>query len=116
MSYCRWSDMGFQCDAYVYESQHGFEIHLAVKRRPPGCPEWDTTTPEAFTESNLARQAWLDDPANESAPIGLPCDGEDYTLPTAAECAEKLRELRGMGYVIPDYAIEELEAEAVEAE
>jgi len=116
MRYCRWSDMGYRCDIYCYQSLTGFQVWVATNRRPEGCPDLDWSTPETISASFATEQAWLDDPANASAPIGLPCDGEDYTLPTAAECAEKLRELRKIGYVIPDYAIEELEAEAAEAE
>ena len=33
MSYCRWSSMDYDCDLYIYESESGFEIHVA-RRRP----------------------------------------------------------------------------------
>lgn len=33
MSYCRWSSDNFNCDLYCYESDFGFETHLASGRR-----------------------------------------------------------------------------------
>lgn len=110
MSYCRWSSMGYRCDAYCYESGRGFEIHLATHRRPEGCPQWDL---DSFTATSmLEERAWLDDAANSQSPIGLPYDGMSYCFDTAGECANKLRELRAVGYIIPDSAINELDAEA----
>lgn len=113
MSYCRFSCMGFRCDIYCYEAVDGFKVHVAANRRPEGCPGYDFSgPPDKVLASYKVRQDWLDDPANESIPIGLPYDGKYYSLSTAAECAAKLRELRAVGYLLPDYALAELDEEA----
>jgi len=44
-------------------------------------------------------------------PIGLPFDGETFNDPTPGECAERLEWLRGLGYVVPQFAIDALRAE-----
>jgi hypothetical protein len=44
--------------------------------------------------------------------IGLPHDGEAFCDATAEECASRLRELRAMGYHVPQHAIDALTEEA----
>ena len=44
-------------------------------------------------------------------PIGLPHDGETFNNPTAAEGADNLEYLRGLGYRVPQYAIDALREE-----
>ena len=44
-------------------------------------------------------------------PIGLPCDGESFNDSTPGECADTLERLRGMGYIVPQYAIDALREE-----
>jgi len=100
MSYCRWSCNDFQCDLYVYESAHGFEIHVASNRRvykeplPPPC-----TSPvgsDAWWARHQKVSAMLEDCVLE--PIGLPCDGESYTEDSAEDALARIEELLAMGY------------------
>ena len=116
MSFCRWSSDNFDCDVYVYEHcDGGFPIHLASCRLVgvEACPKLDTSEPydpEAFLASYQAQHAWIADA--ERAPIGLPHDGETWWAATAGECADKLEELRRIGYHVPQYAIDDLRHEA----
>lgn len=41
----------------------------------------------------------------------LPFAGQSFIDPTPGECAERLEHLRSLGYVVPQYAIDELRAE-----
>lgn len=43
--------------------------------------------------------------------IGLPHDGGYFNDETPAECAETLKMLRGLGYRVPQYAIDALESD-----
>jgi hypothetical protein len=110
MSYCRWSSDGWKSDVYVYESEVGFEIHVATRKvvHSKECPKLDFTSPK-FEEQYEAEMEWLDE--SEMEPLGLPSDGESYTLSTPNECIDKLLELRKEGYHIPQYAINNLKEE-----
>jgi hypothetical protein len=48
-------------------------------------------------------------------PIGLPHDGQGFSDKTPNECAERLEYLRGLGYKVPQYAIDRLREEAEES-
>lgn len=48
-------------------------------------------------------------------PIGLPFDGETFNDPTPTECADRLEWLRGLGYIVPQYAIDALRSEVLDA-
>lgn len=41
-------------------------------------------------------------------PIGLPYDGESYNEPTAAAAANRLQQLKDVGYNVPQDAIDAL--------
>jgi hypothetical protein len=122
MSYCRWSSYGWKCDVYVYEDVNGgWTTHVASRRRvaPEPCPEidWDQVwhmpqdkQVEAVERWRNAEREWLD--RAEVVDIGLEFDGQSFNDPTAAECAETLRMLKGAGYWVPDDVISELEQEA----
>jgi hypothetical protein len=113
MSYCRWSSDNWKCDVYVYEAADGYTIHVAGNRIIGDVPEiaWDQGV-DRLGETARAAQAYLNSCSRE--PIGLPYDGQTFVLPDPTECAAKLRDLRDLGYHVPDYAIAELEAEAAE--
>lgn len=49
-------------------------------------------------------------------PIGLPHDGDQFNHDTPGECADWLLELRALGYFVPQYAIDALQAEAAQGE
>lgn len=116
MSYCRWSSDDFTSDIYCFAHCGGyFAIHVAGNRIAPIEP-----LPESipFTPPNLA--AWnarrnevrriLD--ASPRVAIGLPHDGQSFQEPDASACADRLEYLRGLGYVVPQYAIDALREEA----
>lgn len=126
MSYCRWSNDDFQCDVYVYESVGDFyAIHIAGSRVTP--PAETRPAPligswwsqgEAGIAAYMARskavEAWL--AAAERKPIELPHAGEMIREPDAETCAAKLEYLRGLGYNVPQYAIDGLRETAKEQE
>jgi hypothetical protein len=99
---------------YVYQSQGGWEIHVASGRYVFKQP-----LPERvpFSQDNIAafmaRQAKLQEmiDAADVVPIDLPCAGESFTESSPSECAESLEYLRGLGYHVPQYAIDALREE-----
>ena len=112
MSYCRWSSDDFQCDVYVYaDVAGGYTTHIASHR-----PVIDRSTLPALdgtTEAWLARHAAVMDLLDDadSVPIGGEYDGETFNDPTPAEAADRLEALRAAGYVVPQYAIDDLRDE-----
>lgn len=46
-------------------------------------------------------------------PIGLPHDGESFSDPTPADCADRLVRLRALGYKVPQHAIDALRSDLV---
>lgn len=122
MSYCRWSSMNFSCDLYVYEHVGGYwAIHVAGRRRtaelPPdpmlSLPREDATEDEraAWMEAYNARNKALDETRDSMVDIDLPHAGETFCLSSPGECADKIEELIGLGYVCPDYVVPELREE-----
>jgi hypothetical protein len=113
MSYCRFSNDDFQCDVYCYaDISGGFTTHVASTRLvlddslPPSVPLDDFG---AWCKRHEAVTQWVRNA--ERKPIGLPFDGEQFSDPTAAECVSRLEWLRGLGYNVPQYAIDSLNAE-----
>lgn len=113
MSYCRFSSDDFQCDVYVYaDCMGGYTTHVATRRRIV-----KTKLPPPVDLSDV--KAWIkrDRKVNKIlakaklVPIGLPFDGERFNDETASGCADRLDELRGLGYTVPQYAIDALRAE-----
>jgi hypothetical protein len=110
MSYCRWSSDCYQSDVYVYEGYDAFVINIAKIRyvsdqpRPIEPPITDVKAWLAYWD---ATREWVRN-ANQQI-IGLPYDGMTFYCNTSDECASFLRELKAMGYSIPQYAIALLE-------
>ena len=116
MSYCRFSSDDYQCDVYCYEdSSGGFTTHVAGNRPlldgtlPPVAPFSDTA---AWIERHEKVMRWVK--TADRTKIGLPFDGEGFNDPTASGCADRLEWLRGLGYNVPQYAIDALREEAAE--
>ena len=116
MSYCRWSDG----DAYAYESESGFELHFATRRRVwlTGAHKLPSMRlPEAeFMRAYREYHDALDD-ANEGRlwnweNVQEGWAGESFTLDSAGELLEKLEEARAAGLDIPQYAIDAVREEA----
>ena len=112
MSYCRWSSEDFQCDVYVYEDcSGGFTVHVADNK-----PVFKEPLPKEIPFDTEHQKEWFDRhkkvmsmvSGSKRKKIGLPHDGKTYNYDTAEEMAEFLRELKVLGYYVPEYAIENL--------
>lgn len=124
MSYCRWSSDGFGCDVYVYEDvSGGFTCHVAAKKitnlqdapKVGSILNLDEKGRDEWLVRHRAKMDWLENNAIREN-IGLPYDNQSFNVDTATEMAERLVELKNMGYQVPDYAIEALFEEGKEAE
>lgn len=123
MAYCRWSSMNWRCDLYCYEHVGGYWIvHVAGNRVvgdiPPE-PSWELLRPESseadrakFWDMHKAVMVFLE--TAEREPITLPHVGETFTADSPAAMAEKLLELRAVGYRFPDDVLTELAEEQSE--
>jgi hypothetical protein len=109
MSYCRWSCDDFQSDVYAYEHCDGFfQIHIASKKRVFKEP---LPVPVEYSPKNKA--AWLlriikvakilD--RSDLVPIGFPFDGQSFSCATEEEMFDKLRELKQVGYRVPEHVL-----------
>lgn len=85
MSFARWTD---DSDLYVYESDEGFMIHIAGRRKNAD---------------------------GELEDIALPEVGKTFVLDTPGECADKCEELGRLGYAVPDYLLSELREEEADS-
>lgn len=119
MAYCRWSSDDFLCDVYCYADVGGwYQIYVAGNRRrfteplppPLDVSMDDPTWPEKYVERHQRVMGLVKDTPTE--PIGGPLDGEDYRETTPAAAADRLEAIRAAGYNVPQYAIDELRAEA----
>ena len=114
MSYCRWSSDDYQCDVYVYEHvEGGFDTHIAGYRykfsEPLPPPINIRDDPEAWYARHQAVLAMTR--GADMVPIDLPLAGAKFCHDTAEECAEWLEELRKIGFIVPQYAIDALREE-----
>lgn len=124
MSYCRWSSDDFRCDVYVYESDRGFEIHVASNRVvfaeplpdpvPLLLPDGSVGDVAAYTARSRAVHDLIDRSARE--PIGLPHDGESFCYDTPGEAAARLQALAEVGYRVPASVVATLVVEESEAD
>ncbi len=106
MSYVRFSSDDFQSDVYAYEDcGGGFTIHVASTKRIFSKP-----LPEKVPFEKGSLNAWLERHQKVVAmlenssmvPIGLPHDGESFNVETEHEMFDKLRNLKAMGYSVPE--------------
>jgi hypothetical protein len=113
MSYARFSS---ESDIYVYADVYdGITCHIASSRPiydPPLPPHpanfYDPSkTPEEFTEELKAYGKLLVSAQVEYLKIDLPYAGNVCNMP-ADEMAEFLKELKDLGYKVPDGTIERL--------
>lgn len=123
MSYCRWSSDQFQSDIYCYESDYGFVIHIASNRLVSDQPRPERKADAVSVDDPSWVQLKLDDwnalsdwcNAARRKPITLKHAGEQLIEMTAGECANRLRQLRELGYHVPQYAIDALDKEDADA-
>lgn len=110
MSYCRWSSDNFKCDIYMYEGSDGYHIHVASLRYVGEVPELAPKEDiDAFQESYQKQAVWME--TAERAPIGLRADGEAFVYTDLKDCLSKLKELKEMGYLVPDWVIRNVQDE-----
>ena len=118
MSYCRWSSDDHQCDVYVYESDRGYETHVAGRRRVipddvlSSLPIVEDNTVAAFLARYSALVSWMDSTPAVWHNLTAPSAGEHFLDATPAECADRLEALRAEGLNVPQYAIDALREEA----
>lgn len=118
MSYARFSSDDWQSDVYAYESDWGFEVHLAANRVPmdtSSLPPWVPPSKEnegsfeAFVARHKQVNQMLHNNEHLREPIDLPGAGESFCYETPGECAIALLEFRALGYFVPSGCIEELQ-------
>lgn len=141
MSYCRFSSDNWRSDVYVYEDYcGGFTTHVAGNKRIfPPIPDIPLSWMPRFggvlsvaerrviyptrwhsfaascgfrVYSMWRRLSMWSLSVIPSKSIGLPYDGASFRDDTAGECAQRLELLRGVGYHVPQYAIDALRDEA----
>lgn len=119
MSYCRWSCDDYQSDVYCYERGHSglFVTHVAnvrvIYNEPlPEPAPFDRKHTEQWLARHRKVSAMLE--AARREPIGLPFDGETFDDSTPGETADRLEWLRGLGYRVPQHAIDVLREEQAE--
>jgi len=122
MSYCRWSTDNFNCDIYAYESDAGYEIHVANNRRRLWYRIFlwltDKRIPIKLANKIIYYRSQRFDlyflPNRiKYKLIKLACAGESYTC-NLEEFREKMIELRNLGYKFPNYVLGEINYELQE--
>jgi len=113
--------MDYCCELYVYYSVGDFyKIYVGKNRTDPDsvypCPDFmdDSISKEQLKAEYDKHMESVKNRAME--PIGLPYDGESFNAKTPERAVEILKELKELGYIFPDYVIEEIEAEAEKGE
>jgi hypothetical protein len=112
MSYCRFSDDNWKSDVYAYESDRGFELHIASIRRVgdiPALPSILDVGTEEFVEAYQAHMTAVS--AAERVPINGPHDGKSFTFGTLQELFYCLTQLQADGYHVPDFTFEAIKEE-----
>ncbi|MGD9697499.1 hypothetical protein [Acinetobacter sp.] len=107
--------MNYKCDIYAYEHVDGyFIIHVASNRIVEDLPPFPTPLME-FKDFKIMYDIWNDASSKTThKEIGLPYDGETFTCDTLEELREMFMELREMGYIFPDSALELIDDEIKE--
>ena len=124
MAYCRFSSDNFKSDVYCYYSASGYLVMVANNRITSPIPEAslhsmfvDGDPQKGTTEATLSAWSAQNKLHNEAldaavrAPIGLPEDGNSYTFDYPEEAVAYLKELREMGYHVPEQAFLGLQEE-----
>lgn len=112
MSYCRFSSDGYQCDVYAYESEMGYEVHVATMKCvfTNAIPECDDVTDVAkLTAWHQAVSRAVESAAH--VPIQSEYAGASETFGTPHDAADYLETIRKTGIRVPQYAIDELRDE-----
>lgn len=117
MSYVRFSsydpESGCSSDVYVFESETGFAVCVAGRRsdmKVIPIENYLTNVPESFLEAyNKQREMVKSKEYKDSIyNINFPHAKGSFNFETPTEAAEFLKELRSLGYRVPQYAIDAL--------
>lgn len=125
MSYCRFSCDDFQSDVYAYETEGGYQIHVAA-HKIEFCEPLPEKAPNPFsggTTNQELLERWVDrhrvvlDIVDRSkrVPIGLSNDGQCHHVETIEEMLDFLVGLKSTGYRVPDHAFMFIENEIWES-
>lgn len=115
MSYCRFASDGFQSDVYVYESGNGFVINIAQYSLSN-----DWTYPSLFANAPTdeadflvhataviqKQQEWMRTATRTK--IKRLHSGDTFNIKDRQGAADRLMYLRGLGYHVPQCAIDGL--------
>ena len=112
MSYCRFSSDNWKSDVYVYESDNGFEVHVAASRVVGDIPpllELSEENREAYSDRYQEQMTAVS--TAERVPINGPHDGKSFTFGTVQELFYCLKGLQEAGYHVPQFVFEAIEEE-----
>lgn len=115
MSYCRWSSNNFDCDLYCYESDCGYETHVAGLRvvgKVPPFPDSINDGKKEWMRKYEAHRTFMDTCKREK--IGLPCDGKRFCDPDLKSFLKRVTDLKEMGYHVPRHVFTAIEREIKE--
>lgn len=118
MSYCRWSSDNWKCDLYCYrDASGGYTIYVAARKLKkdivPQIPEGlIDKSPKKWLRLHKKQMAFFETAEHED--IGLPFDGKCFNEPTLEEFLERILLLKGIGYNVPDYVVEQIRDELKE--
>lgn len=109
MSYCRFSSMSGRCEIYLYYGYNGYSLSVAANRTVTELPD----IAEIDIEGYLVRQQLLKHNPDlvKHVPIELPYAGKSFSFDDKESCIAMLKELKALGYIMPDWLISELEQE-----
>ena len=121
MSYCRWSSDNWRCDLYAYaDAGGGWTVHVAWGRRVGEIPDdrardfmMKRITAEEYSVLHREQMDVVGSLPVEA--INLPHAGEEFHEPTLEKFKERLLYLRGLGYNFPDYVLDEVDQDIIDA-
>jgi hypothetical protein len=122
VSYCRFSSDDFQCDVYVWADVDDTWRTMVAGRRwifdklpePVALPSPPTDIDHPWFKRLDRLQDMRGDPAHGHwLDLPTPEGGDSYRHATPGECADNLERLRGLGFNVPQEAIDALRREEV---
>ena len=112
MSYCRFSSDNWKSDVYAYESESGYEIHVAASRHVgdiPKLPDISKVDEFEYLEAYMKHLEAIDNARLVN--IGGRYDGMSATFDTPEELHVFMEHLQKEGYHVPSYVFETLKEE-----
>jgi hypothetical protein len=112
MSYCRWSSDDWKSDVYAYESERGYEVHVAGNHYTseiPPLPEWSEVTHDEWFAAWKAQMEAVKKTEREK--IGGEYDCKDFLFATLQEFLDGLKDIASKGYHVPSWTLEAIQEE-----